>query len=128
MVDGDGLDVKPENRRKCKSKLACFDDFPKEFRKISYFGMRSIPNFRRRMTVIQKKPVVRTQFAPRADQNDQPLRSIQGRIRNMGRVGRTNQKVPSACPAIFPDGCPPFHIPIIASRDVSGTAISSAES
>ena len=46
----------------------------------------------------------------------------------MGRVGRTNQKVPSEWPAIFADDWPPCHIQIIASREVSGRAMRRAES
>jgi len=58
--------------------------------------IRLMPKRRRTTTVSQKNPVVSRQFTPSATQKPQPCRSIQGRIRNIGRVGSTNQKVPSA--------------------------------
>lgn len=82
--------VKPENRVFDKSYLVNFSHWG------NHLGMRSIPKRRRRITVTQKKPMVRAQFAASAVQNPQPWRSIQGRIKNMGKVGRTNQNVPSA--------------------------------
>ena len=46
--------------------------------------------------MIQKSAAVMRQFKPSADQKPQPWRHIHGRIKNIGRVGGTNQKVPSA--------------------------------
>lgn len=87
-----------------------------------------MPNFLRITTAPQKRMVVSRQFAPSADQNDQPLLSIHGRMRNIGRVGSTNQKVPSEWPAIFSVGWRAWCIQIMASREVSGSAMSKAES
>lgn len=90
-------------------------------------GMRSTPNLRRITTVNQKRRMVMMQLMASAGQNDQPERSIQGRMRNMGRVGRTNQKVPSAWPAILSPDWPARCIHIIARSEVSGRAMSRAE-
>ncbi len=95
-ISGDhaGPMVKPENRRADKSYLV----FKKGKFQIAeaHFGIRSMPMRRRTMTVIQKSATVMRQLAASATQNPQPLRSIHGRMRNIGRVGRTNQNVPSA--------------------------------
>ena len=87
--------VKPENRLSDKPYLLIF---PRIFptRENIHFGIRSIPKRRSKITVSQNKATVITQLATSAAQNPQPFRSIHGIIRNIGRVGRTNQKVPSA--------------------------------
>lgn len=54
-----------------------------------------MPNRRKTKTVSQKNPAVSRQFTASATQNPQPLRSIHGRMRNIGKVGSTNQNVPS---------------------------------
>ena len=62
----------------------------------AHLGIRSIPKRLRMNTVNQKKPMVTKQLTASADQNPQPCRNIQGKMRNIGSVGSTNQKVPSA--------------------------------
>ena len=55
--------------------------------------MRSIPNRLRPATIIQNRITVIAQFVAMETPKPQPFRNIHGRMRNIGRVGRTNQKV-----------------------------------
>ena len=87
-----------------------------------------MPKRRSTTTVTQKSITVMAQFAASAGQKVQLFRSIQGKIRNIGRVGRTNQKVPSAWLARRSEDCLAWCIQIIASSEVNGSAISRAES
>ena len=77
--------------------------------------------------MIQNSAMVMAQFAASAVQKPQWFRSIHGKIRNIGSVGSTNQKVPSAWLASRSEDCPAWCIHSMATKDVSGSAMSSAE-
>src|SRR5690606_2830513 len=87
------------------------------------------PKYRSTDATPRKQTTVIAQLAKRAVAKLQPWRSIQGRIRNIGRVGRTNQKVPSAWFAMR-SGSPGRStcIQTIAMSEVMGSAITRAES
>ena len=91
-------------------------------------GIRSIPLRRRMTTVSQNAAMVSRQLTARADQNPQPWRHIQGRIRNIGKVGSTNQNVLSAWFASRWEDWPAWCIQAMATSEVSGRAISKADS
>jgi hypothetical protein len=62
---------------------------------------RLIPNFARILVVRKYRIPVSTIPVERDTGNEMPFRNIHGITRNIGREGRTYQKVPSAWEAIF---------------------------